>query len=168
MCVAPGMIEAILHIKQQTGMRQVLMNKDVSEMWPAADFWAELHGKFPSLTLLCYLATKGKKNGSMWNVSEVRSFCLKHGLSPSGWRYLLKVGEASYRVIVDSGIGEARAFPIAIGLIDWQSRSGLKGSLPQEMAIAFVNFAAMSLLEGLNIANYVDPRIARIATTYYP
>jgi len=167
MSVSPGMIEALLHIKRQAGMRQALMNTDVSEMWPAADFWAELHEKYPNLTLLCHLATKGKKNGPMWNVSKVRSTCLKHGLSPSGWRFLLKEGEASYRAIVDSGIGEAKAFPMAIKLIEWQSRSGLKGSIPPEMAIAFINFAAMALLEGLNIAEHVDPRIARVATTYY-
>ena len=167
MSVAPGMLEAFLHIKRQAGMRQALMNTDVSEMWPAADFWSELHEKHPGITLLCYLATKGKKNSSMWKFSEVRSSCLKHGLSPSGWRYLLKVGEASYRAIIDTGIGDAKAFPMAIGLIEWQSRSGLKGSLPQEMAIAFVNFAAMALLEGLNIADHVDPRIARVATTHY-
>lgn len=167
MSVDPGMIEALLHIKRQAGMRQALMNSDVSEMWPAADFWAELHEKYPGLTLLCHLATKDRKNGSMRKVSEVRSTCLKHGLSPSGWRYLLKVGEASYHAVIDSGIGGAKAFPMAIGLIEWQSRSGLKGSLPQEMALAFINFAAMALLEGLNIADHVDPRIARIATTYY-
>ncbi len=167
MSVAPGMIEAFLHIKRQAGMRQALMNTDVSEMWPAADFWAELHEKHPGLTLLCYLAAKGKKNGSMWKFSEVRSSCLKNGLSPSGWRYLLKEGEAGYRAIIDSGIGEAKAFPMAIKLIEWQSRTGLKGSLPPEMAKAFINFAAMALLEGLNIAEHVDPRIARVATTYY-
>lgn len=167
MSVSPGMIEALLHIKRQAGMRQALMNTDVSEMWPAADFWAELHAKYPNLTLLCHLASKGKKNGPMWNVSEVRSTCLKHGLSPSGWRYLLKAGEASYRAIIDSGIGDAKAFPMAIGLMEWQSRSGLKESLPPEMAIAFINFAAMALLEGLNIAEHVDPRIAKAATTYY-
>jgi hypothetical protein len=167
MSVAPGMLEAFLHIKRQAGMRRALMNTDVSEMWPAADFWAELHEKHPGLTLLCYLAKKGKKNGPMWNVSKVRSTCLKHGLSPSGWRYLLKVGEASYRAIIDSGIGDAKAFPMAIKLIEWQSRSGLKGSLPPEMAIAFINFAAMALLEGLNIADHVDPRIAKVATAYY-
>lgn len=167
MSVGPGMIEALLHIKRQAGGRQALMNTDVSEMWPAADFWAELHGKYPGLTLLCYLAAKGEKNGSIRNVSEVRSSYLRHGLSPSGWRYLLKVGEASYRAVIDSGIGQDKAFPMAIGLIEWQSRAGLKEPLPPEMAIAFVNFAAMALLAGMNIAEHVNPRIARVASTYY-
>ena len=30
---------------------------------------------------------------------------------------LLKEGEASYRALIDSGIGEAKAFPMAIGLM---------------------------------------------------
>ncbi len=167
MSVAPGMIEALLHIKRQASMRQALMNTDVSKMWPAAEFWAELHGKYPGLTLLCYLEAKGRKNGSMHEFSKLRSNCLRHGLSPRGWRYLLKTGEAAYRAILDSGIDQARAFPMAIALIEWQSRSGLKEPLAPEMAIAFINFAAMALLEGLNIAEHVDPRIARLANTHY-
>jgi hypothetical protein len=167
MSIAPGMIEACLHVKQQTGRRRSLMNADVNEMWHAAEFWTELHEKYPQLTLLCYLAAKSKKGRPILDVSEIRSHCLEHGLSPAGWRYLLKVGEPCYRAIFSSGIGASRAFSIAIGLIDWQCRSGMKESLPQDMAIAFINFAALALLDGLNIAELVDPRLAKTAVTRY-
>ena len=167
MSVDTGVIGAFLHIKQQAGMRRALMNTEMSELWPVAKFWAELHSKYPDLTLLCYLAGRSKKGPSIRNVDELRSSFLRAGLSAAGWRYLLQQGESSYHAVIGSGLLETSAFPMAIGLIEWQARSGLKAPMPAELATAFLNFAAMGLVAGLNIAETVDPRIARVATKHY-
>lgn len=167
MSVAPGMIEARLHIKRQAGQRRALMNTDVNEMWHAAEFWTELHEKYPQLILLCYLAVKSKKGRPILDVSHVRSRFLEYGLSPAGWRYLLKVGETGFQAVMDSGISESSSFSMAIGLIEWQCRTGMEEPLPQDLAIAFINFAALAMLEGSNIAELVDPRIAKTAMVHY-
>jgi hypothetical protein len=167
MCVNPGMLEAFKVIKSHIGGCQFILNSEIGDMWLNADFWAELYQKHPELIMLCHLADKSGRAKAIRDVSEVRARCLEAGLSPAGWRFLLRQGESCYRALAELGNTGAHAFMDAIDFIEWQSRAGLENPLPGSLAQAFMSFAALVGHRQGRLQEQIDPRFARVAAEHY-
>lgn len=166
-CVNPGMLEAAKVIKMHTGGTRFVMNTEIGDMWLKADFWAELYDKYPDLVMLCDFATKSSRVGGIDDVSEIRARCLEAGLSPAGWRFLLRNGESSYGALLDLGITGVRAFSIAVDFIEWQTRTGLKEPMPLEPAQAVVSFAALQGDRPATLCEQIDPRFGPVVMQHY-
>jgi len=141
-----------------------------AKLWRHAAYWQELERISPRLTLFCYLAERRQRKTEYAHLGELRDDCLELGLSPAGWRFLCRHGEAAYAPWLrpaDSKRG-LEHFEVLIAWIEWQAQAGLQQPLSAEFARVIAAAQILGRDEEGYYAVMADPRFARVAANDFP